>query len=310
VGGLLQVTYHGNALTNAFVAFDGNGNVTALVNAGDGTVVGNYEYGPFGEVIRNSGPLARNVPFRFSTKYQDDESDLLYYGKRYYKPSTGTWLSRDPLNMVIGTQARFDLLDDAGLDDENALRLAKNGPDSSDYAFANNEPISNFDVLGFCVPLPDSGPGSFDGSPWKVFKHKWNKKKNMGATLTFTVCCPMFFPYLSEFGQMSPDAPPPPTLNANTFPYAVVSAPTGNGPCYTIVLEVPSTTATEYDLQYGPYANFVPSIRIVGGCCCTKSGLPVEENPPTSPPHLRATGTDRAINEISLFRQRREARNI
>jgi RHS repeat-associated protein len=84
-------------VTNAFVAFDGNGNVTALVNAGDGTVVGNYEYGPFGEVIRNSGPLARNVPFRFSTKYQDDESDLLYYGFRYYKASTGTWPNRDPL---------------------------------------------------------------------------------------------------------------------------------------------------------------------------------------------------------------------
>jgi hypothetical protein len=28
----------------------------------------------FGEVVRSTGPLARNNPFRFSTKYQDDDS--------------------------------------------------------------------------------------------------------------------------------------------------------------------------------------------------------------------------------------------
>ena len=92
VGGLLEVSYT-VWNTNCFPAFDGNGNVAALVNAADGTVAANYEYGPFGEVIRPTGPMAKANPFRFSTKYQDDESDLLYYGYRYYKPSTGTWLS-------------------------------------------------------------------------------------------------------------------------------------------------------------------------------------------------------------------------
>jgi RHS repeat-associated protein len=42
--------------------------------------------------------MAKLNPFRFSTKYDDDETDLLYYGYRYYNPSTGRWLSRDPLN--------------------------------------------------------------------------------------------------------------------------------------------------------------------------------------------------------------------
>ena len=54
------------------------------------------DYGPFGEVIRQTGPMAKANLIRFSTKYQDDESDLLYYGYRYYKASTGTWVSRDP----------------------------------------------------------------------------------------------------------------------------------------------------------------------------------------------------------------------
>jgi RHS repeat-associated protein len=69
----------------------------ALVNAADGTVAANYDYAAFGEPIRITGVMARNNPFRFSTKYADDESDLLYYGYRYYKPSTGTWPNRDPL---------------------------------------------------------------------------------------------------------------------------------------------------------------------------------------------------------------------
>jgi RHS repeat-associated protein len=33
-------------------------------------------------------------PFRFSSKYQDDETDLLYYGYRYYNASTGRWLRK------------------------------------------------------------------------------------------------------------------------------------------------------------------------------------------------------------------------
>jgi hypothetical protein len=34
--------------------------------------------GPFGELLRATGPTARINPIRFSTKYQDDETDLLF----------------------------------------------------------------------------------------------------------------------------------------------------------------------------------------------------------------------------------------
>jgi RHS repeat-associated protein len=77
-------------------SFDGNGNVAALASAANGNVTAQYGYGPFGEAIRSTGPMAKANPIRFSTKCQDDESDLLYYGYRCYKPSTGSWLSRDP----------------------------------------------------------------------------------------------------------------------------------------------------------------------------------------------------------------------
>jgi RHS repeat-associated protein len=97
VGGLIGLAYYGSQTTNCVVAFDGNGNVSGLINGGDGTSIAQYEYGPFGEVLRATGPMAKANPFRFSTKYQDDETDLLYYGYRYYNASTGRWLSRDPL---------------------------------------------------------------------------------------------------------------------------------------------------------------------------------------------------------------------
>jgi RHS repeat-associated protein len=53
--------------------------------------------GPFGEPLRQTGPIAAGNPFRFSTKYPDQETGLLYYGYRYYNPATGRWLSRDPM---------------------------------------------------------------------------------------------------------------------------------------------------------------------------------------------------------------------
>jgi len=95
VGGLLAVKATGTSVS--FTAYDGNGNLTALINSAGGDTLASYDYGPFGEVIRASGIAARINPFRFSTKYQDDETDYLYYGYRYYNASTGRWLSRDPI---------------------------------------------------------------------------------------------------------------------------------------------------------------------------------------------------------------------
>jgi RHS repeat-associated protein len=95
VGGLLEITDTANGAQ--FPAFDGNGNVAILGKASDGTVSARYDYGPFGELLRATGPMAKANPFRFSTKYQDDESDLLCYGYRYCSPSIGRWISRDPI---------------------------------------------------------------------------------------------------------------------------------------------------------------------------------------------------------------------
>ncbi len=67
----------------------------ALVNPDDPSQIGTYEYGPFGEPLTITGYLTANNPFRFSTKYTDEETGLLYFGYRYYNPSMGRWINRD-----------------------------------------------------------------------------------------------------------------------------------------------------------------------------------------------------------------------
>ncbi|MBI4557403.1 MAG: RHS repeat-associated core domain-containing protein [Candidatus Hydrogenedentes bacterium] len=129
VGGLVAVTDHTTGAVY-FPAYDGNGNVTALVKGTGQSVSARYEYGPLGELIRSTGPLAHNNPFRWSTKFTDRESDLVYYGYRYYSPSTGRWLSRDPvgeeggLNLyaLVGNNP-INRLDPFGLDDDNDYEL-------------------------------------------------------------------------------------------------------------------------------------------------------------------------------------------
>jgi RHS repeat-associated protein len=121
VGGLLEVSSYGASTTNSFTVFDGNGNIAALVNAADGTSLAGYEYGPFGEVIRSTGPMAKANPFRFSTEYYDDETDLVNYPFRPYSPSQGRFLTRD-------------LIEEKG---------GKNL-----YGFVQNSPVGFVDFLG------------------------------------------------------------------------------------------------------------------------------------------------------------------
>jgi RHS repeat-associated protein len=70
--------------------------------------------------------MAKANPFRFSTKYQDDETDLFYYGYRYFNASTGRWISMDPIS------------------EKGGLNL---------YGFVDNDSISRVDRLGLIWPF-------------------------------------------------------------------------------------------------------------------------------------------------------------
>jgi RHS repeat-associated protein len=144
VGGLLKVTYVGASTTNAIVAYDGNGNVIALTDAANGNVCARYEYGPFTEPIRVTGSMGKLSPIRFSTKYTDDEPGFSYYGYRYNNPSTGRWLSRDPMHHRRHAEGPRGA---ATLDPRDALNL---------YTFSLNRPLTFMDARGLSVSCPCS----------------------------------------------------------------------------------------------------------------------------------------------------------
>ena len=121
VGGLVAVSKYAADAGTWFTPSDGRGNVAGLVN-NSGAVDGLMEYSPFGEVLRASGRTADALPVRFSTKYEDAESGFVYYGRRYYDPVTGRWLSRDP----IGEAGGINL-----------------------YGFVGNDPVNGFDPFGW-----------------------------------------------------------------------------------------------------------------------------------------------------------------
>ena len=138
-GGLLAMDQPGSTSAK-FVAFDGNANLVGLVAAEASVQNAAYEYEVFGEVLHVNSAPAYNNPIRFSTKYQDAESGLLYYGHRYLDTLAGRWQSRDP----IGENGGFN-----------------------PYSFVNNSPFSSIDLKGLITVRtlttdPQTDCGSYD----------------------------------------------------------------------------------------------------------------------------------------------------
>jgi RHS repeat-associated protein len=152
VGGLLWTTVAATAKTYAAAA-DANGNIIAYVDVADGSISGKRDYGAFGEALVTTG-VASSLPFGFSTKYEEKETGLYYYGFRYYNPSTGGWLSRDPI------------------EEDGGVNL---------YGMVNNNPVNAWDYLGLLlnfVPI-DLGVGAGGAHPeFPNLKH--------GGQTTFT----------------------------------------------------------------------------------------------------------------------------
>lgn len=181
VGGLLSVTINNQPSTiNLFPSYDGNGNIVAWTDS-SGITKQRIDYDPFGNVVTREGVAGFEAPaWGFSTKYQDKETGLLYYGFRFYDPVTGRWPSRDPI------------------EEEGGINL---------YGFVGNDGTNGIDFLGLVgsgvVPMNDgrwingwtgeisgkktSKPGSgivHDGSVESFIEHSLNSDNNTSWKLT------------------------------------------------------------------------------------------------------------------------------
>ncbi len=84
-----------------------------------GQVVWSGAFNAFGEASHIAGTISQ--PFRFPGHYFDEETGLHYNRARYYSPSLGRYLSRDPLEILGGTNF---------------------------YVYANSDPFNQTDPLG------------------------------------------------------------------------------------------------------------------------------------------------------------------
>ena len=126
VGGLIMVEdLTGTSVLAYFPTYDGNGNITAWVDA-SGAVVARQRYDAFGNIIQQTGTAPSN--YGFSTKPIEKVTGLLYYGYRYYDPITGRWPSRDPI------------------EERGGVNL---------YGFVGNDGVNWVDVLGLKLIVTD-----------------------------------------------------------------------------------------------------------------------------------------------------------
>lgn len=95
---------------------DLQGNLCTLVPIHAPYETERYRFSAFGE---EQAP-APTSPWRFSSK-RTDESSLVYYGRRYYSPHLGRWLTPDPLGLSAGINL---------------------------YAFVSNDPLIRLDDYG------------------------------------------------------------------------------------------------------------------------------------------------------------------
>jgi RHS repeat-associated protein len=93
-----------HARTTTYLHHDQLGSTRILTDP-DGTVTATYSYAPYGATTSHTGP--DNTPLQFNGQYQDTESSLYYLRARYYDPTTGTFLSRDPIEAAAGEPYRY-----------------------------------------------------------------------------------------------------------------------------------------------------------------------------------------------------------
>ncbi|GAB4225537.1 MAG: hypothetical protein Tsb0021_00430 [Chlamydiales bacterium] len=73
------------------------GSIAILVNT-EGKVIEEYDYSAFGEE-ETTGTINS---WRFQGKRTDPETGLVYFGRRYYAPDQGRWISQDPMGYSEG----------------------------------------------------------------------------------------------------------------------------------------------------------------------------------------------------------------
>ena len=90
--------------TPTYLLSDQQGSTRLLTNSA-GSVVGTYTYDSYGETVSHTGTASTNL--QYDGEYSDAESGYQYLQARSYDPSSGQFLSADPLANATGQPYQF-----------------------------------------------------------------------------------------------------------------------------------------------------------------------------------------------------------
>lgn len=79
---------------------DVQGNIRRLIDLDTRAIEESYDFTAFGEQLQNGSKDQQLNPWRFASKRWDPELGFIYFGKRYYDPRLGRWLTTDPAGFV------------------------------------------------------------------------------------------------------------------------------------------------------------------------------------------------------------------
>ena len=144
-GGIGGLVAWANGITFYAPCYDGRGNIVAQYDLTNSHVAAEYEYDPYGKLVRTTGYTLSDTtwsmvsydptgcPFKYQTKYHLQDAlgvasdsgftqfDIYDYGQRWYHPRMGRFINQDPIGVSGGANL---------------------------YNFCGNDPINRFDVLG------------------------------------------------------------------------------------------------------------------------------------------------------------------
>jgi len=173
IGGILARTKQvsGQSDRHSFYSYDGTGNVTTISDASQNVQCA-YSYSGFGlEKVQEASGWGQ--PYRYSTKWQHPNSGLVDYGFRFYNPSWGRWINRDPIGEAGGSNL---------------------------YAMVGNNPINYGDTNGLWGVQFGSGPNIGLGDPSLIVDQDAVNRGGLGAQAAVDGFIPFWDPFSNAGG--------------------------------------------------------------------------------------------------------------
>ncbi|MGA7091116.1 MAG: RHS repeat-associated core domain-containing protein [Candidatus Acidiferrales bacterium] len=141
--------------TTSYYEQDGQDSITSL-SGGAGSLSATYAYDSFGKLTASSGSLVN--PFHFTGRELDSEVNLYYFRARYYDPTTGRFISEDPIDFSSETLNFYDYVSNNPLvfNDPSGSKKIHGKWCGPNWTGGQKEPfIPSHDLPGYYAPPID-----------------------------------------------------------------------------------------------------------------------------------------------------------